>query len=257
MTREVELGCSLAAVQRILSLWLCPARQLKQQLRSALAGEQWQGDTALILPLFWRQSTVSPVFFGQYPWSRLHSLALFPPPSPSQICNLASVDVKQHGQVRITCKHSESAWEWRTVLYKQWSSSLVADSLWGCVSVRSVLAALTRDHRVHLFGQSSHSIWTQVRSEATSFVWPASHTTWINDCRLDSVSEQGHMSVTVVARLPLAKSTRVVVFQLPASLVVFSVGSMEMVASLCAVLYRISTSLIYTSHILECIYFVL
>ena len=46
MNREVELGCeswtsfasvcSSTAVQRTLSLWLCPARQLKQQLRSAL-----------------------------------------------------------------------------------------------------------------------------------------------------------------------------------------------------------------------------
>ena len=46
MSREVELGCqswtyfasgcSLTAVQQTLSLRLCQARQLKQQLRSAL-----------------------------------------------------------------------------------------------------------------------------------------------------------------------------------------------------------------------------
>ena len=42
---------------------LCPARQLKQQLRSELVAGQWGGDTALTLPLFWRRSTVSPVFF--------------------------------------------------------------------------------------------------------------------------------------------------------------------------------------------------
>ena len=50
------------------------ARQLKQQLRSALVAGQWRGDTALTLPLFWRRSTVSPVFFGRYPRSSLHSL---------------------------------------------------------------------------------------------------------------------------------------------------------------------------------------
>ena len=107
MSREVELGCerwtsfasgcSSTAVQRTLSLCLCPARQLKQQLRSALVAGQWRGDTALTLPLFWRRSTVSPVFFGRYPRSSLHSLG--PPPSSptSPISNFASVGVKQHG----------------------------------------------------------------------------------------------------------------------------------------------------------------
>ena len=51
---------------------------MKQQLRSALVAAQWQRDTALILPLFWRRSTVSPVFFGRYPRSSLHSFS----PSP-------------------------------------------------------------------------------------------------------------------------------------------------------------------------------
>ena len=60
----------------------CPARQLKQQLRTALVAAQWRGDTVLTLPLFWRRSTVSPVFFGRYPRSSLHSLVLFPPPPP-------------------------------------------------------------------------------------------------------------------------------------------------------------------------------
>ena len=58
------------------------AWQLKQQLRSALVAWQWRGDTALTLPLFWRRSTVCPVFFGRYPWSSLHSFVSFPPPLP-------------------------------------------------------------------------------------------------------------------------------------------------------------------------------
>ena len=76
MSREVELGCeswtsfasgiSSTAVQRIL------------QLRSALVAAQWRGDTALTLPLFWRRSKVSPVFFGRYPRSSLHSFVPFP-----------------------------------------------------------------------------------------------------------------------------------------------------------------------------------
>ena len=41
-----------------------------------LAGK-WRGDTALTLPLFWRRSTVSPVFFGRFPRSSLHSLVPF------------------------------------------------------------------------------------------------------------------------------------------------------------------------------------
>ena len=54
------------------------AQQLKQQLRSAQVAGQWRGDTALTLPLFWRRSTVSPVFFGRFPRSSLHSLVPFP-----------------------------------------------------------------------------------------------------------------------------------------------------------------------------------
>ena len=57
-------------------------RQLKQQLRSAQVAGQWRGDTALTLPLFWRRSTVSPVFFGRYPRSSLHSFVPSPLPPP-------------------------------------------------------------------------------------------------------------------------------------------------------------------------------
>ena len=61
------------------------ARQLKQQLRSALVAGQWRGDTALTLPLFWRRSTVSPVFFGRHLRSSLHSFFPPPPPPPSSL----------------------------------------------------------------------------------------------------------------------------------------------------------------------------
>ena len=73
------------------------ARQLKQQLRSAQVAGQWRGDTALTLPLFWRRSTVSSVFFGRYPRSSLQSFVPSSPPlSPSLTSTLASVDVKQN-----------------------------------------------------------------------------------------------------------------------------------------------------------------
>ena len=54
------------------------AQQLKQQLRSAQVAGQLGGDTALTLPLFWRRSTVSPIFFGRFPRSSLHSVVPFP-----------------------------------------------------------------------------------------------------------------------------------------------------------------------------------
>ena len=76
-------------------------RQLKQQLRSALVAAQWRGDTALTLPLFWRRSTVSPVFFrAVLIRGRAFTFSSSPPTPlyPSLISNLASVDVKQHGR---------------------------------------------------------------------------------------------------------------------------------------------------------------
>ena len=92
MSREVGLGCeswtsfasgcSSTAMQWTLSLWLCPAQQLKQQLRCALVAVPWQGDTALTLTLLWQRSMVFLVFLGQYPQLSFHSLALFPPPVP-------------------------------------------------------------------------------------------------------------------------------------------------------------------------------
>ena len=73
----------------------CPAQQLKEQLHSAQVAGQWRGDTALTLPLFWRRSTVSPVFFGRFPRSSQSPCPL-PTLSPSLIGHPASVDVKQH-----------------------------------------------------------------------------------------------------------------------------------------------------------------
>ncbi len=72
------------------------AQQLKQQLRSAQVAGQWRGDTTLTLPLFWRRSTVSPVFFGRFPRSSLSLSRHLPTLSPSLIGHLASVDLKQH-----------------------------------------------------------------------------------------------------------------------------------------------------------------
>ena len=103
MSREVELGCeswtsfasgcSSTAVQWTLSLWPCPARKLKQQLRSALVTAQWRfhcsGGGLRSLRSFSggirrRAFTLSP--------------SSPPPPPPFPISNLGSVDVKQHGQ---------------------------------------------------------------------------------------------------------------------------------------------------------------
>ena len=103
MSREVKKAglLSLRVVPQQQCNGHCPcdstqARQLKQQLRSALVAGQWRGDIALTLPLFWRRSTVSPVFFGRYPRSSLHSFVPPLPPSTSLISHLASVDVKQN-----------------------------------------------------------------------------------------------------------------------------------------------------------------
>ena len=69
--------------------------QADEQLRSAQVAGQWRGDTALTLPLFWRRSAVSPVFFGRFPRSSQSPCPL-PTLSPSLIGHPASVDVKQH-----------------------------------------------------------------------------------------------------------------------------------------------------------------
>ena len=77
------------------------AQQLKQQLRSAQVAGQWRWDTASTFPLFWRRSTVSPVSFGRYPRSSLHSFVPPPPPPRSLISHLAFVDVKQNGPIAL------------------------------------------------------------------------------------------------------------------------------------------------------------
>ena len=76
MSREVGLGCeswtsfasscSSTAVQRTLSLWL-PSTAVETSRGHRLNTQ---------FPLFWRRSTVSPVFFGWYPRSSLHSFVL-------------------------------------------------------------------------------------------------------------------------------------------------------------------------------------
>ena len=75
MSMEVELGCES---------WTSFASGCSSTA-VALVAAQWRGDTALTLPLFWRRSTVSPVFFGRYPRSSLHSFVPFPPvPVPNR-----------------------------------------------------------------------------------------------------------------------------------------------------------------------------
>ena len=80
------LSLQVVPQQRCNGHCLCDysARQLKQQLRNAQVAAQRRGDTVLTLPLFWRRSTVSPVFFGRYPRSSLHSFGPPPPPPPQQ-----------------------------------------------------------------------------------------------------------------------------------------------------------------------------
>ena len=84
MNREVELGCE--SWTSFASGFSSSTARI-QQLRSALVAGQWRGDTALTLPLFWRRSTVSPVFFGRYPRSSLHSFVPPPPPPPVTVPN--------------------------------------------------------------------------------------------------------------------------------------------------------------------------
>ena len=96
MLRVVQVVRQQRCNRHCLSDRHCPAQQLKQQLHSAQVAGQWRGDTALTLPLFWRQSTVSPVFFGRFPRSSLSLSRPLPTLFPSLIGHLASVDIKQH-----------------------------------------------------------------------------------------------------------------------------------------------------------------
>ena len=110
MSREVQLGCeswtsfvSGFPQQQCNGHCLCDsaqARQLKQQLRSALVAAQWQGDTALntsivlaavhgLSGLFRTVSAVEPSLYRPLPTL-----------SPSLIGHLASVDVKQHERIQ-------------------------------------------------------------------------------------------------------------------------------------------------------------
>ena len=103
-TEDGQVGrLLLRVVQVVRQQWFnghclsdCPAQKLKEQLHSAQVAGQWRGDTALTLPLFWRRSTVSPVFFGRFPRSSLSLSRPLSTLSPSLIGHLASVDVKQH-----------------------------------------------------------------------------------------------------------------------------------------------------------------
>ena len=103
-SREVELGSESwtssvsvyysTSVLRILSLWLCSAQHLKQQLRSTLVATQWRGDTALtfsvvlaavhgLLGLPGRSAVEPSLFLLFYP-------SPHPPPSPVPVPNKPS-----------------------------------------------------------------------------------------------------------------------------------------------------------------------
>ena len=92
MSRQVELGweswtffasscssCLSTAVQRTLSLWLCPSTAVETAI--AQCTSRWamarghRLNTSIVLAGY----TVSPVFFGRYPRSSLHSFVPFPP----------------------------------------------------------------------------------------------------------------------------------------------------------------------------------
>ena len=113
---------SWAAKVGLLSLRVVPQQQCKDIVLVTLSSTAVETANArctsrcamarghsLKLPLFWRRSTVSPVFFGRCPRSSLHSFVLSPaPPSPPPhpvpvplISNLASVDVKQYGRCNL------------------------------------------------------------------------------------------------------------------------------------------------------------
>ena len=95
-------SCSSTAVQRTLFLWL----PKHGSWNSNCAVHKSLGNGEGTLPLFWRWYTVSPVF------SAVSAVepSLFrpppppPPPTPSLISHLASVNVKQNGQLLLTSK---------------------------------------------------------------------------------------------------------------------------------------------------------
>ena len=97
-SREVELGCeswisfaSSCSSTAMHGHCLCDSAQA-QQLK-----QQWRGDTALTLPLFWQRSTVSPVFFGRYPRSSLHSFVPVPNKPPGFCGRKAKWSASLHG----------------------------------------------------------------------------------------------------------------------------------------------------------------
>ena len=115
MSREVELGCeswtsfasscSSIAVQRSLSLWLCPSTAVETAI--AQCTSRWamarghRLNTSIVLAavhglsgLFRAISVVEPSLFRP------------PPPSPSLISHLASMDVKQNGPTYPICPRS-------------------------------------------------------------------------------------------------------------------------------------------------------
>ena len=117
MSREVELGCeswssfasgsSSTAVQRTLSLWLCPSTAVETAIaqctsRCAMARGH-RLNTSIVLAAVHGLSGLFRAVSAVEPSAALSfHLPPTPTPSPSLISHLASVDVKQNGLTQRT-----------------------------------------------------------------------------------------------------------------------------------------------------------
>ena len=121
-------GCSSTAVQRTLSLWLCPSTAVETAVaqctsRWAMArGHRLNTSTVLAA------TTVSPVFFGRYPRSSLHSFV--PPPvpvpnKPSRFCGRKAKWTHTHSNHRANSTSQLPEMVQFGVSYPKWYNSVV------------------------------------------------------------------------------------------------------------------------------------
>ena len=118
MSREVELGWTSWTSQFCFELSKLVVNSSATDIVFVTLSKHssWNSNCPITLPLFWRRSTVSPVFFGRFPRSSLHSVVPSHSVSVPLISHLASVDVKQQWRRNKTNnnnktrkKHSKSA----------------------------------------------------------------------------------------------------------------------------------------------------